>query len=140
MRNVWKGMMLGALAGAGIGLAVDALEALGREGRALGNQGLAGARDLAVEGSAAVKDAHLPERAAELAGQGRDALADAHLPERARDAAVQGRDALVSADLPARAREASSQALAKASEVADRSGVGDALGARADQLTERLEP
>jgi hypothetical protein len=138
MRNVWKGMLLGALAGAGIGLAVDALEALGHEGRALGSQGLASARGLAAEGKEAVKDAHLPERAAELAGQGRDALADAHLPDRAREAAARGRDAIEQADLPSKARDVAGDVVDKAAEVADRSGVIDAVKERVDDVTTTL--
>ncbi len=138
MRNVWKGMLLGALAGAGIGIAVDALEVLGQEGRALGSQGLAGARVLAVEGKEAVKDAHLRERATELAGHGRDALVDAHLPERAREATARGRDALVVADLPSKARDAAGDVLGKATEVAGRSDVVDAVNDRAGDVTAKL--
>ena len=109
MRNVWKGMLLGALAGAGIGLAVDALEALGAEGRALGSQGIAGAKDLAQEGRAAIKEAHLPDKARDLAAQGRETLAEAELPDKVRDLATQGREAIADADLPDKARDLAAQ-------------------------------
>ena len=85
MRNVWKGMILGALAGAGVGLTVDGLEVLGVRSRHLSGQALSGAKDLAADGRHAVHDAHLPDRAADLVAQGRDVIVDAHLPEKARD-------------------------------------------------------
>ena len=60
MKNVWKGLVIGALTGAGIGLLLDLLEALGRGGRKLSIQ----ARD---EASHLATVAELPDRAMDVA-------------------------------------------------------------------------
>jgi hypothetical protein len=72
MRNIWKGMVLGALAGAGVGVGLDALEALGREGRTIARQAAGSARDLAADGRDAIVDAHLGERVIDLTDSARE--------------------------------------------------------------------
>jgi len=66
MKNVWKGMMLGALSGAGIGIALDVAEALGKRGGAISRRASATVRDASDDGVARVKEAHVPERAREF--------------------------------------------------------------------------
>jgi len=70
MQNVWKGLIVGACTGAGVGLLTDALYGGGRIGR-----------DLAEQGRDKLADAHLGARAhdaaAEVASSVRSDLAPA---------------------------------------------------------------
>jgi len=87
MKNVWKGLVIGALTGAGIGLLLDLLEALGRGGRKLSIQARDEASHLATVAELKVKDAELPDRAKDVAGKLADRVKDADLPDRAKDVA-----------------------------------------------------
>lgn len=87
MKNVWKGLIIGALTGAGIGLLLDLLEALGRGGRQLSRQAREEAAHLASVTEAKVKDADLPERAKHVAEAVVEKVKDADLPDRAAHAA-----------------------------------------------------
>jgi hypothetical protein len=89
MNNIWKGLVVGAVTGAAIGLSVDLLKRAG--------DGVAAAGQLARE--------HGPELTAAVtaaAKAGAERVREADLPAKARDAAERVRDA----DLPAKVRDA----------------------------------
>ena len=106
MKNVWKGLVVGALTGAGIGLVVDLLEALGQRGRRLSVQARGEASHLATVAETKLKEAELPDRARGAADKLADKVKDAELPDRARDAADKLADKVKDAELPDRARDA----------------------------------
>jgi hypothetical protein len=78
MKNVWRGLVVGALTGAGVGLVLDGLERSGRVGRELAEQG----RDKLAE-------AHLGTRAHDAATDIADSVRS--------DLAPAAKDALASA-------------------------------------------
>lgn len=78
MKNVWRGLVVGALTGAGVGLVLDALDRSGRIGRELAEQG----RDKLAE-------AHLGARAHDAATDLADSVRS--------DLAPAAKDALASA-------------------------------------------
>jgi hypothetical protein len=88
MKNVWKGLIVGALTGAGIGLLLDLLEALGRGGRRLSIQARDEAVHLASVAEAKVKDAEVGERASHVAEVVADKVKDTDLSD-LRDRAAQ---------------------------------------------------
>jgi hypothetical protein len=78
MRNVWKGLVIGAFAGAGIGLALDIARAVGRKAKEMGGQTREALRQHAPEVAEAlatkaadvaqrVKQADIPGRLSEMA-------------------------------------------------------------------------
>ena len=69
MKNVWKGLIIGALTGAGIGLIVDLLEALGRRSKQLSVDAREEASHLGTVAKAKIQDAELPDRALATAAQ-----------------------------------------------------------------------
>ena len=106
MKNVWKGLVVGALTGAGIGLVVDLLEALGERGQRLSVQARGEAAHLATVAEAKLKDAELPDRARAAADSLVDKVKDAELPDRARGAADALAEKVKDAELPDAARDA----------------------------------
>jgi len=66
MKNVWKGMVVGTVTGAGVGIVLDALERAGQRGGELSRRAATTVRDAADDGVTRVKDAHLPEKAKEI--------------------------------------------------------------------------
>ncbi|MEO7126555.1 MAG: hypothetical protein ABI382_11645 [Nakamurella sp.] len=86
MRNVWKGLFVGAVTGAAIGLVLDLGQRLGR-----------GAAQLAGAAGNAVRE-HGPEvgaAVASFAARGVEQVKDADLPGKARDLAMQLADSSV---------------------------------------------
>ena len=63
MKNVWKGLVIGALTGAGIGFVLDLLEWLGRRGKELSTEAKEGAQNLGAAARASVEESDLPETA-----------------------------------------------------------------------------
>jgi hypothetical protein len=63
MKNLWKGLIVGACTGAGIGLVADALAKSGQVGH-----------DLAVQGRDKLADAHLGARAQDVASDVADSV------------------------------------------------------------------
>lgn len=105
MKNVWKGLVIGALTGAGVGLLLDLLEALGRGGRKLSIQARDEASHLATAAELKVKDAELPDRAKEAAGKLADKVKDAELADRAQHAADVVSDKVRDTDVSDRAKD-----------------------------------
>jgi hypothetical protein len=58
MRNVWKGMVVGALVGAGLDLATEA----GRRGRVVGRRATERSRELAHTAAEKIESADIPGR------------------------------------------------------------------------------
>ena len=119
MKNVWKGLVVGALTGAGIGLVVDLLEALGQRGQRLSIQARGEAAHLASVAETKLKDAELPDRARDAADKLVDKVKDAELPDRARGAADALVDKVKDAELPDRARDTADIASAKVQRAVD---------------------
>jgi hypothetical protein len=69
MRNVWKGMVVGALVGAGLDVAVEA----GRRGRVIGRKAGARGRELAHTAAEKVQAADIPGRTFEAVEHATDA-------------------------------------------------------------------
>ncbi len=92
MKNVWKGLILGALTGAGIGLVVDLLDSLGRKGRRLSVQARDEASHLTGAVEEKIRQSDLPERARDAADKLSDKVKDAELPDKARRAADKAAD------------------------------------------------
>jgi hypothetical protein len=78
MRNVWKGLVIGALVGSGIGLALDIAAAVGRKAKEVGGQARESLRQHGPEVAEAlaakaadvterVKQADIPGRVGEMA-------------------------------------------------------------------------
>jgi hypothetical protein len=63
MRNVWKGLVIGALTGAGIGFVLDLLEWLGRRGKEISIEAKEGAQNLSAAARTTVEESDLPEAA-----------------------------------------------------------------------------
>jgi hypothetical protein len=98
MRNVWKGLMLGAVTGAAIGLTMDSGRQAGRRatelanaaGRALREHGPevgAVVASAASRGAEQLREADLPGKARDLGAR----IGDSSLGDTARDAAEQAR-------------------------------------------------
>jgi hypothetical protein len=82
MRNVWKGLVIGAFAGAAIGIALDIARALGRRAIEVGSQTREAVREHAPEVAEA-----LASRAADVAERVKQADIPGHLSEMAQHVA-----------------------------------------------------
>lgn len=83
MRNVWKGLVIGAFAGAGIGVVLDLAGAIGRKAKDVGEQARESLRQRAPEVAEAlatktadvterIKQADIPSRVSEMAQHAAD--------------------------------------------------------------------
>jgi len=106
MKNVWKGLVIGAFTGAGIGLLVDLLETMGRSGQRLSAQARGEASHLGHVAGEKVREADLPTRAKDASERLVSTVRDAELPDKARHAADAVVDKLADADVPQQAQGA----------------------------------
>ena len=116
MKNVWKGLVIGAFTGAGVGLLVDILEAMGRSGQRLSAQARVEAGHLGHAAGEKVREADLPTRAKDVSEKLVTTVRDAELPDKARHAADAVVEKLADADVP---RQAQGVAQRAASSLAD---------------------
>lgn len=93
MQNVWKGLIIGAVAGAGVGIVLDGIYGSGRIGR-----------ELAIQGRARLADAHLGDRAQHAASDLADSVRSDLVP--AAKEAVAATTSSVRSDLAPAAKDA----------------------------------
>ena len=119
MRNAWKGLMIGAFTGAGVGLVLDLIDAVALAGV----RGAAEVRDKAPEALHWAKDA--AERATERIREADSGAGEAlkKVPEKVHDLAHR----LAESEVADKARDAATKARDVASTAAD--SLGKAVGA-----------
>jgi hypothetical protein len=122
MKNVWKGLILGALTGAGIGLILDVLEWLGRRGKELSIEARQEAQHLGAVARARVEESDLPDTARAAAERARSAASTAkeRVTEKVADTVDDVTDRLKDADIGDRAADIADRAGHAASDLADR--------------------
>ena len=116
MKNVWKGLVIGAFTGAGVGLVVDILESAGRHGQRLSAQARDEAGHLGRVAGDRVHDADLPSKAKDVSEKLVMSVRDAELPDKAHQAAEAVVEKLSAADLPHQVQGAAQQLASTLSE------------------------
>lgn len=134
MKNVWKGLVIGAFTGAGIGLLVDILESMGRSGRRLSAHARDEASHLGHVAGEKVRDADLPSKAKDVSEKLVTSVRDAELPDKARHAADAVLDKVTDADLPHQAKDAAHQLASSLADAELPGRVQQATSAAADAV------
>lgn len=76
MKNVWKGLAVGAVVGAAVGMVNDGLARAGQKSAELGQVAIRNAEDAAGRAKAKVADAELGDKLREVATKAHDKLED----------------------------------------------------------------
>ena len=119
MKNVWKGLIIGAFTGAGVGLLVDILESMGRSGQRLSAQARVEAGHLGHVAGEKVREADLPTKAKDASEKVVTTVRDAELPDKARQAADAVVEKLSESELPQQAQAAAQRVASSLAEAAD---------------------
>jgi hypothetical protein len=119
MRETWRGMIIGAFTGAGVGMLLDSRKWAAATGATAGAALAAHARTAADSARHQLHDADLPSKLSDAKDTAAKALADSDVPSKVAEAKDQAAKALKDADIPSKAADARKAAKGAADKVGD---------------------